>query len=424
MVHTKVVRVRNDIYPTHLANLPTWISQNPPGSLWVIGNEPDTWYAGQDGVTPEVYADRYYAMAQVIRANDPTAKIGFGPIVQPTPIRLVYLDRVIARLIQIAGSQTAALALIDVYTPHMFILNEEPDEDDQWPSPWGADTPVGITDTASLSLAWIFPDDFDKTHDIETFKQLVRLMRDWMASYGEQDKPLWITEYGSLFPPLDPPDGRDYINVTDEVTRDYMLDTFDYMLTEKDTQIGHPADDYRLVQRFYWFSMNMTRWVFGGALYDPGTRQRTIVGDAFVSYDPPLTAGLVRPDPDIFPESVSVIPLRYTPGSMKTRVDYRLVVRLDNSIPSDYLTYANVNIVPDSGQVGSPQSGYLTRCGGVGLITLDWSNVEPGIQHTLQVTASVQAGSGVDINLTNNSQTYFVTPTTPLELFLPVIRKP
>ncbi len=40
----------------------------------------------------EVYAARYYEIATTIRALDPSAKLVFGSIVQPTPIRLHYLD--------------------------------------------------------------------------------------------------------------------------------------------------------------------------------------------------------------------------------------------------------------------------------------------------------------------------------------------
>jgi len=65
-----------------------------PGGFWIIGNEPDTSYGDppQDDLTAEVYASRFFTIASRIRALDPTAKIGFGSIVQPTPIRLRYLD--------------------------------------------------------------------------------------------------------------------------------------------------------------------------------------------------------------------------------------------------------------------------------------------------------------------------------------------
>ena len=61
--YIRVLRLRDDLYPDTLANLPAWVEANP-GSVWVVGNEPDTTYEespgnGQDALLPEVYADRY-----------------------------------------------------------------------------------------------------------------------------------------------------------------------------------------------------------------------------------------------------------------------------------------------------------------------------------------------------------------------------
>ena len=65
--------------------------------------------------------------------------------------------------------------------------------------------------------------DYADTYSIEIFQQRVNAMRDWMADIGERNKPLWITEYGSLFPPIDPPGGPDYENVSDEDTAAYYV---------------------------------------------------------------------------------------------------------------------------------------------------------------------------------------------------------
>ena len=53
----------------------------------MVGNEPDTTYENQDALLPEVYADRYFELATIIRRLDPSARIAFGSVVQPTPIR-------------------------------------------------------------------------------------------------------------------------------------------------------------------------------------------------------------------------------------------------------------------------------------------------------------------------------------------------
>ena len=64
-----------------------------PGEYWVIGNEPDTSYENQDDLPAEEYALRYFNLASLIRGLDATARIGFGSIIQPSPIHLRYLDR-------------------------------------------------------------------------------------------------------------------------------------------------------------------------------------------------------------------------------------------------------------------------------------------------------------------------------------------
>ncbi len=98
-------------------------------------------------------------------------------------------------------------------------------------------------------------------------------------------KPLWITEYGSLFPPIDPPGRPNYATVSDEDTAAYMIDTFDFMLSAISDTTGFPADDNHLVQRWFWYSLNDHRYSFGGSLFDPDNDKAiTIVGEAFKAY--------------------------------------------------------------------------------------------------------------------------------------------
>ncbi len=40
------------------------------------------------------------------------------------------------------------------------------------------------------------------------------------------------------------------------VVNTYMNQTFQYMLATTDPATGYPSDDYRLVQRFAWYSVN------------------------------------------------------------------------------------------------------------------------------------------------------------------------
>jgi hypothetical protein len=295
-----------------------------PGAIWAIGNEADTCYfyndiAQQDCTTPEVYAQRYYDIATRIRSDDSTATILFGNIVQPTELRLRYLQRAWEGLISLAGSENAAADLIDVWSIHSFILNE-------WVGEWGTGVPEGFdceysngssplygkcwdespsppascTESTCWDMVHYTSPPFPQTHSNTIFNARIEDMRQWMLDHGERDKPLWITEYGSLFPP-DDPDGEDLVNTTDADTADFMTGTFDFLRTATDSSTGYAADGNRLVQRWFWYSLNEHRYVYGGTLYDPDAGDaRTPVGDAWVAYVGALrhlgdTVGLFNP---------------------------------------------------------------------------------------------------------------------------------
>jgi hypothetical protein len=264
-------------YQKTLDMIETLVSAHP-GMDWIVGNEPDTAYEMQDDLNPEEYARRFSQVATRIRTLDPTAKIGFGSIVQPTVVRLKYLDKAWQTLVDIAGDQASASHLVDFWAIHSFILNEFPNE-------WGTGLPPGFE--GSINDAFRIT-DLALTHSISIFASRLRGFRTWMNAHGERDKPLWITEYGSLLPPLDPPGGPDLENVSDVETRDFMLQSFDFMLNASDYASGLSTDNYHLVQRWFWYSLNDYRWNFGGSLYDPSFSPpaATTLEKAFVSYAP------------------------------------------------------------------------------------------------------------------------------------------
>jgi hypothetical protein len=268
-----------------LNNIPSLVKKYP-AAYWQIGNEPDTCYEEQDCTLPEDYAAQYLAYARALRAADPQAKIGFGAIVQPTPIRLVYLDKVWAKLTTLAGSAQAASDLIDYWTIHSFMLNEKPGE-------WGTGVPPGV-DPSEAPLFTIKigapRDETYKTYSNAIFEERVRTFRTWMAAKGQRNKPLWITEYGSLLPPIDPPN-RNLVNVPDKKTIDFMIKSFNFLRSATDSAAGLPTDGNRLVQRWFWYSLNEHRYTFGGTLFDPENNNLpTPVGEAFIDYIQTLPA--------------------------------------------------------------------------------------------------------------------------------------
>jgi hypothetical protein len=281
MAYLHVINVGVNFSDRLLTTVPISV-KNYPGETWQVGNEPDTRY--QDNASPEEYAEQFYAIATPIRANDPSAKIVFGSIVQPTPLRRVYLDRAWNRLIVFAGGAAKASALVDIWSIHAFLLGEKPAE-------WGTGLPKGMDGTEARLLRFgnvadADHYDFSRTHDVNLLAELIRDFRAWMAAKGERDTPLWVTEYGSPFPPIDPPN-RDVYNVSDEDTAKYMVNTFNFFRGATDLSTGMPGDNYLLVQRWFWYTMNEQRYKFGGTLFDPENGdQVTSVGQAFINYTP------------------------------------------------------------------------------------------------------------------------------------------
>lgn len=407
--YIRVLRLRDDLYPQTLASLPGWIEQNP-GSVWVIGNEPDTTYEDQDALLAEHYAQRFYELARIIRNNDPSARIAFGSIVQPTSIRLRYLDRAWLELVAEAGDAITAARLIDILSIHSFILNEQPGS-------WGTGVPPGFeNDYGDAEIIT----NLDDTYSIDIFEARVVNFRSWMSNHGLRDKPLWITEYGSLLPPIDPPGGPNYYNVSDQDTASFMIDTFDFLLSATDDQTGYSADGKQLVQRWFWYSLNDYRYNFGGSLFDPDNgNEATVVGESFRDYQ---ATNIIQPD--LYPESLSITPISYNHD--RSRVNYRLEIVIGNSIFPD-ATCAQVWIFDDNPEEGGelisgpiPASRIQSNYGS-GRLELYWNDVQPLTEHHLYVQVLPVGIS--DFNPNNNMRSFEVYTELPKLWFLPTLQR-
>ncbi len=227
-----------------------------PGALWLIGNEPDIEW--QDNSTPEQYAHTYGILHAAIKQADPTARVAIGGVSQPTPLRLAYLDRVLAAYKAQYGTDMP----VDVWNIHAFILREERNS-------WGVGIPPGMNvDKGTLR-------EIDDHADMAIFKQQIVDFRRWMTERGQRDKPLIVSEYSILMP-------EDYGFSSDVVSK-FMKESFDYLLTAKDAALGYSADGNRLVQAFCWFSTADKVYPTSN-LFDPETRAITPVGKAFKEY--------------------------------------------------------------------------------------------------------------------------------------------
>ncbi len=63
-----------------------------PGSLWILGNEPDVANPVQDNMMPDMYAVAFHDIYHFIKQIDPYAHIAIAGLSMMTPGRLQYLD--------------------------------------------------------------------------------------------------------------------------------------------------------------------------------------------------------------------------------------------------------------------------------------------------------------------------------------------
>ena len=235
----------------------TQVAANHPGRTWIIGNEPDN--RSQDWATPEQYAAAYHRGYQAIKAGDPTALVGGGSLSQVTPLRLQYLDAVWDSYL----TQFGVPMPMDVWTMHAFILREEA-------GVWGVGVPPGLDPAIRQGQLWTVADH----DDVGIVEEQVRLMRQWMANHGQQDKPLWVSEYGILL--------SERFGFTPDVISGFMGRSFELFDRLRDEQTGYPADDYRLVQRWLWFSTNFPEFS-SGDLFD-AQGQPTLLMETMADY--------------------------------------------------------------------------------------------------------------------------------------------
>ncbi|MHB1295995.1 MAG: hypothetical protein ACYC4R_13480 [Anaerolineae bacterium] len=246
-----------------------------PGSLWLLGNEPDSVFQGEP-LEPAVYAELHHRLYTEIKLLDPTALVANGAIVQPTPCRLEYLD-----LVWAAHQATYGTPLpVDVWNIHAFILAEDPH--------WGGGIPPGVDIEDPNDPAYCVPQyyDMNEADNIDFLRENIVRFRQWMKDRGQQAKPLIVSEYGVLYNQYWGPDEDSgvwqWFPITAERVSRYMVETFDLFLWTADTGLGMPSDGYRLVQAWAWYSLSDT--TYNGALFDSQTKTLTLIGQTFAEY--------------------------------------------------------------------------------------------------------------------------------------------
>lgn len=259
--------------PSNQAALRYWLEQNP-GSVWILGNEIDRGpdegqtMSGQDDLQPYWYAVAYHDVYKYIKTYDPTATVATAALVQVTPARLAYWDEVWDAYQTEFGTEMP----VDVWTMHLYILPEVKTSG----APNGiANYPVGLAELGYDPAVWgryesggnaaLCPQDnvycFAEHDDMTVFAEQITDMRQWMKDHGQQQKPLLITEYSLLYPFED--DGGscflqdEYGNCFEpDRVQTFLENTFAYLESEADPNLGYALDGNRLVQQWFWFAIH------------------------------------------------------------------------------------------------------------------------------------------------------------------------
>ncbi|MCB0166143.1 MAG: hypothetical protein KDI79_18050 [Anaerolineae bacterium] len=367
------------------------IATASPGSIWLIGNEIERvdWSTGQqDEITPELYATAFHEIQALIKTADPTAQVAIGGVILGTPLRLIYLDQVWTSYKAQFGYSMGQE--IDIWNVHGFILPEVK-------GAWGMDIPAGLETPADyLPQEGLFyskgllgdpsvPNnnvDYytarDKQADIALFANYLKAFRVWMAAKGERNKPLLNTEYGLL---------NDFYGYYDEQDAvNFMHETFDYMFSATDASVGYPLDENRLVQGWFWYSLN-SEWFPLGQLYNSTNKQLTVVGQGWENYvtDPG------HPMASVPQVNLLVANLKATPNPAPTQPAQQATVTLSVDIANsgNVKTDTNNTIAVEfwngppntSGSTKIGQTQLVEDIGGCGdfiTVSVTWSGLSTG----------------------------------------------
>ncbi len=275
-IRVKQDRKDGEFLPTYKVKPPLTMDANGlgpiilanPGALWLIGNEPDVDNDVQDRTMPEVYAHAYHEVVTFIKQIDPGAQVAVAGLSMMTPGRLQYLDIVWDTYQKDFGQPMP----VDVWNTHLYILPEIDPVTGNY-----SDGKVALgTDPNLAKKSGLKPYEKDcprddvycraEHDDAGIFVDQIMALRTWMKAHGQQNKPLILSEYSLLYPyVIDYDDNGNQIGcyLSDEFgncftqprVSNYLNKTADFLESAKDLKLGYPADDYRLVQQWTWYSM-------------------------------------------------------------------------------------------------------------------------------------------------------------------------
>jgi len=372
----------------------TTLVQANPGAVWQIGNEPDSIWL--DNATPEQYAQAYHELYHIIKAADPTAQVANGGLVQATPIRLLYLERIWEAYQNFYGEEMP----VDVWTVHGFILNEER-------YGWGADIPPGMSDRVDLAVRR----DIQDHDDMTIFEEQIVAFRQWMYDHGQREKPLLVNEYGILMP-------ADIGGFGDGRVIAFMYATFEYFRTAKDGGLGYSADGDRLVQAWAWYSLDddtysgdrTIGWGYNGDLFTGAyTKTMTALGLAYAGYVT-QTVGIGPAYTDLAPLKLQADLTGATWGQTAT-ITLTAEVANHGRQPADAVEVRFWDGDPDAGGtlIGAPETipQVPGRYEGTGVVSVTWTTLVSGT-HDIWIDVDPPPGTVSESDEGNNRQAFQV----------------
>ncbi|NLG27661.1 MAG: hypothetical protein GX557_07095, partial [Chloroflexi bacterium] len=224
----------------------------PDGTVWIVGNElqVDRFSYVRAGVplnparviTPQEYAVKYKKYYDMIKGLNPSFQVAIGVTFdRPTWTEFLRETRLAYE------AQYGVRMPIDVYTMHGYM----------------SDPPL-----TEVTL-------------------LINNKRQRMKEYGDQNKPLLVTETGVLT------DRGIGLVATDAQIRAYMNEVFTYLATYTSYEYGCPDDGFRMVQKWAWFALtaangdnsDLDRWD-GTDLFETGgvTADLNALGQNYADY--------------------------------------------------------------------------------------------------------------------------------------------
>jgi hypothetical protein len=270
-----------------------------PGALWIVGNETDRGPnldnclgPGQGDTYPEIYAQAYHDTYQFIKSRDATARVAIVGMVEITPGRLQYLDKVW----QTYQQRYQTTMPVDVWNMHLYVLPEvhsDGTRDGPASVALGTDPALAIreSDGTPNRCADTGVYCYAEHDDLSAFAQQVVALRTWMKQHGEQNKPLILSEYSQLYPftNYDDPVNPTRCFLQDEYGKcftqarvvSFLNRTFAYLESTTDANLGYPLDGNRLVQQWMWFSMYTERAGYVSNLVTSDFQTLTQIGTAF-----------------------------------------------------------------------------------------------------------------------------------------------